>query len=510
VLVEAVNAVPSAPVAAEAAYAVLSAPVAEAAVLAVAANAGLLVVVLVEAVNAVLSAPVAAEAAYAVLSAPVAGGNILLPKLATSLLHFEKAGKHLFFAPNIPNWIVANKNSAILLFSCDGTRTDEEIFSSFNLQGQMREDVIRLFKLALSRGILQGNYPNATTQPSTAPDNFTEVGKGSLRSVHIKLTNECNLRCKYCYATSGKPSDTMSLDVLRRVAKEVAEISESVEYLLSGGEPLLHPHALTFAEAVFSSGNAVHLLTNGVLINNDETARRVAATTNIVKISVDGSTEAIHALSRGKGNLDAVNKAIDLLDRHGANVMVSMTVSKKNMHDLANMSARYGSRLTLQPLFKAGRGKGKTNEALTGEEYYRAMDEVDGIAPMGRVAQVVEGLRGRGVKKCALADREISISETGEVYPCQLLHAPEFLAGNVYTSSLGDIYFTSPVLKKMRSINVDTLDECSKCPIRLICAGGCRARDYYESGSVETVGEFCEYEKLALINGILDSSAFDA
>lgn len=173
------------------------------------------------------------------------------------------------------------------------------------------------------------------------------------------------------------------------------------------------------------------------------------------------------------------------------------------------MSARWGSRLALQPLFKAGRGKGKTNVALTGEEYYRAMDEVENIAPMGNVAAVLEGLRGRGVKKCALADREISISETGDVYPCQLLNAPEFLAGNIHVDSLYDIYFKKPVLPKLRKVNVDTIEECSKCPIRLICAGGCRARDFYESGSIETVGEFCEYEKLAFINGLLDYSTFD-
>jgi len=267
---------------------------------------------------------------------------------------------------------------------------------------------------------------------------------------------------------------------------------------------------LEFAEEVARAGNDVHLLTNGVLIDNDEVARRIAATTKLVKISIDGSTEAIHSISRGKGNFNKVTKAVDLLERNQANVLVAMTVTKKNAHDIANMSARYGSRLTLQPLFKAGRGKGTASMALSGEEYYRAMDDVDSVAPMGNLARVLEGIRGRGVKKCALADREISISETGDVYPCQLLHASEFLAGNILINSLADIYFNSVILRQMRSLNVDAIDGCSRCPIRLICAGGCRARDFYESGSVETAGEFCEYEKLAFINGILKYSNFDA
>lgn len=433
-------------------------------------------------------------------------------QLTNGLLHFEKADKHLFFVPELPNWLVVNSNSAYLLFSCDGTRTVDEICDGVGLHGEMRQDAHALFKEASSRGILIGDLSHQVVEnrPDVCSDKTTNTDQtGLLRSVYLKLTDECNLRCKYCYAGSGKQSETLKIDVLQRIAKEVKEISPSVEYVLTGGEPLIHPHALDFAEDVYALGNSVHLLTNGVLVDTKEIAQRIAAATNLVKISVDGTTEAIHSISRGKNNLRQVEKGIELLIKHGANVRVAMTVTKKNVHDLANMNARWGAYLTLQPLFKIGRGKGKSNIALTGQEYYQAMDEVEKIAPMGNVAAYLERIRGRGVKKCALAEREISISETGNVYPCQLLHVPEFLAGNIHINSVPDIYFNNPILNKVRKVNVDTIDECSMCHIRLICAGGCRARDYYESGSIETVGEFCEYEKLAFINGLLDYTDFD-
>lgn len=433
------------------------------------------------------------------------------PTLSLGLLHFEKAGKHLFFVPDLPNWLVVNSNSAVLLFNCDGKRSADEILNSIGVLDAQRQDAYTLFREAENRGILKDISIPEKNECATSCSHSSSRSdqKGMLRSVYLKLTNECNLRCKYCYAGSGKPSETLTIDTLRRIRKEVSEISNTVEYVLSGGEPLLHPHALDFAEEVFASGNTVQILTNGALITTDDIAQRIAAVTNLVKISVDGSTADIHSITRGKKNFEQVINGIELLIRHGANVQVAMTVTKNNVHDLPNMSARWGSRLVLQPLFKAGRGKGKGNLALTGEQYYHAMDEVENIAPMGNVAAMLEGLRGRGVKKCALADREISISETGDVYPCQLLHAPEFLAGNIHVDSLYDIYFKKPTLPKLRQINVDTIEECSQCPIRLICAGGCRARDYYESGSIETVGEFCEYEKLAFINGLLDYSNFD-
>ena len=108
---------------------------------------------------------------------------------------------------------------------------------------------------------------------------------GMLRSVYLKLTDECNLRCKYCYAGSGKASAILTIDVLRRILKEVSEITKSVEYVLSGGEPLLHLQALDFAEEAFAAGNAVQILTNGALITTDDMARRIAVVTNLVKIS---------------------------------------------------------------------------------------------------------------------------------------------------------------------------------------------------------------------------------
>lgn len=423
-------------------------------------------------------------------------------KLAEGLLHFEKSGKHLFFQPAIPDWIVVNENSAVLLLNCDGSRSASELISDFNIPVNEAVNITKLFEEAHNRGLLDG-----------VKDRERSVNKGvnnKLGAVYLKLTDQCNLRCKYCYAESGRKTEILELPTLRRILREVEEITKTAEIVLSGGEPLLHENALDFAEEVRDSGHDVQLLTNGVLITDDSIAQRISQTTKLVKISIDGSTEEVHSLTRGKGNFSQVNKAVDLLIKHNANVQVAMTVTKKNVHQLAEMSNVYGSRLTLQPLFKAGRGKSKSDWSLTGEEYYHAMDRVENIAPMGNVAKVLESLRGRGVKKCALGDREISISETGDVYPCQLLHDSQFLSGNIYNSSLSDIYNQSTVLNQIRSINVDTISKCSTCEIRLICAGGCRARDFYESGDLRTVGEFCEYEKLAFINGLLDYATFES
>lgn len=426
-------------------------------------------------------------------------------KLADGVIYTEREGKHLFLQPSVPDWLVVNQNGAILLSRCDGRATLAEIVgepaSDF---GNLPNQTQMLFSVALSRGILVDSASTGNGNTGTIPNARPTCDKPILGSVYLKLTNQCNLHCDYCYAQSGKPSDVLSQGDLESIANGVASISRSVEYVLSGGEPLLNPYALDFAEMVKKSGNVVHILTNGTLID-EKNAERISKVADMVKISLDGSSEEVHSATRGKNNFERVIRAIDLLVSLKTNVIVAMTVTRENRSDIPNMVSRFGSRLALQPLFKAGRGQDKGNLSLTGLEYYDALASADGVAPMGMIARTLESIRGRGVRRCALAEREISISETGDVYPCQLLHAAEFKAGNIRELSLAKIYYESPVLNRLRGITVDTLEKCSLCQLRYICGGACRARDFYEVGSIENVGEFCEYEREAFINGILDS-----
>jgi len=422
-------------------------------------------------------------------------------KLADAVVYAERAGKHLFLQPELPDWMVVNQKGAILLSRCDGATMEEVL-------GQAGESAwdqaSTLFAEALARGVLVNisSEPKAETLKIVCRKQREIPQKLSM--VHLKLTNQCNLGCSYCYAQSGKRSDVLSWGDLEMIARDVAALSDSVAYVLSGGEPLLHPSVLNFAEKVGAAGNKVHLLTNGLLVD-DANAKRIAAAVDVVKISLDGSSNAVHAATRGKGNFARVTRAIEMLLNCGANVIVAMTVTRANCNDLAAMVTRYGSRLALQPLFKAGRGSAADDLALTGVEYYRALAAVEGVSPMGAVGAKLNALRGRGVRRCAMAEREISIAETGDAYPCQLLHEERFRAGNMRERSVGEIYAQSPVFARMRQISVDTLEKCSACAVRYLCGGACRARDLFEVGSKELVGEFCAYECEALLSGIFES-----
>ena len=216
----------------------------------------------------------------------------------------------------------------------------------------------------------------------------------------------------------------------------------------------------------------------------------------------------MNALTRGNNTSKAAVKAFDLLEAENANVFMNMTVTKTNLHNIGNMVQRYGERLSFQPLFKAGLAKDENENAISGDEYYEALASVEGVNPLSKKGDLITLYRGTGISKCPLADGDVSISETGDVYPCQTLYEPEFKGGNIKEKSLFEIYNNSSAFKPLRRLPVENLEGCSTCAVRRLCGGSCRARAYHETGDITVSGQFCDYERRAIIDGILENSVF--
>ena len=59
-------------------------------------------------------------------------------------------------------------------------------------------------------------------------------------TVIMKPTNQCNLRCKYCYhADNGYDKEKMTDQVLEKAIAVTAPFFKKVEYNWHGGEPLI-------------------------------------------------------------------------------------------------------------------------------------------------------------------------------------------------------------------------------------------------------------------------------
>lgn len=109
------------------------------------------------------------------------------------------------------------------------------------------------------------------------------------------------------------------------------------------------------------------------------------------------------------------------------------------------------------------------------------------------------------VLKCALGDAEVSISSSGDVYPCQLLHYSAFKIGNIKEQSFAEIY-DSEKMKQFKMHTADCIKKCKECDFKLLCGGACQARHFSETGSLDIAGNFCEYEQNGIIDGLISSA----
>lgn len=311
----------------------------------------------------------------------------------------EKEGKFLFLNPSIPEWIVANSNGATALKFCNGKRTIEEINGILSkLAGRDTTDEVQKFFQNIASQSPRF-FSSETENPSYQPYD--------LHIIHLNLTNKCNLKCIYCYADERSESKTpLQFKDYINIIDSVNNINKNAEIVLTGGEPLLASYAVDVAEYAKKTGNQVHILSNGTLIDED-TAKQLAQVSDLIKISLDGSTPEINDFHRGKGSLHKVLKAVELLLRHNAPLKISMTVTRENIGDIKAMVSRFGSLLSFAPLFKAGRAKTNKRLTITGRQYYKALFSTKGVNPLSHLCSSLDKAKKQKIMKCAIGDAEI-------------------------------------------------------------------------------------------------------
>lgn len=420
-------------------------------------------------------------------------------KLPTDIKKIEKEDRILFFNPNIPSWLVTNQNGAFLLSLCDGNNSVSDIVDALAETNGI--DEANKAKHFFDEAIVSGIFEDPVS--STIP---IKQEKQKLSLVQLSVSSNCNLNCKYCYATDrveNKYPKMVLYDYIN-VVDDITSFSEGVEFTITGGEPLLNKDVFKIAQYIRSKHSSVDILTNGTLISSSN-IDDIKHSFDKVSISLDGSTKEKHEFFRGNGSYNKTMAAIDLLNKNGVPCRLSMTVNRLNIHDVEDMAAKFGSQLSFQPLFPAGNAK-KSDEdlSITGKEYYEALKNASGVNPMAYCESTLSAARQKRRCKCAVGGSELSISETGDIYPCQLLHYPQFLIGNIHKDKISELYMTSRIIKQCSEMVVDNIEGCSTCFLKYVCGGACRARAFHECGDVLSCGSFCEYEKLSFVNGIFE------
>jgi MoaA/NifB/PqqE/SkfB family radical SAM enzyme len=163
-----------------------------------------------------------------------------------------------------------------------------------------------------------------TLSPSPSP---------SLRYLELQITDRCNLRCQHCYIGEGKKED-LSFEKTEQILREFEDI-QGLRLLLSGGEPLLHPHFWKINQILPDYAFRSILLSNGTLIT-EEVAQKLQV--HEVQVSLDGMKEG-HESLRGKGTFEKALRAIENLQTAHIQVSIATMIHQKNLKEFSELSS---------------------------------------------------------------------------------------------------------------------------------------------------------------------------
>lgn len=168
-------------------------------------------------------------------------------------------------------------------------------------------------------------------------------GLRDLRSLHVILTSQCNLRCAYCYQ-NAKRSRRMPWKTLRTALDLILHSErDDVRIYFSGGEPLLEfpmiRRAVEHVENVRPAGTLVryYLSTNGTLLT-EKIASFLEKHRFHMQLSMDGDATAQEM--RAPGTFRALDRKLDRLrkrhpDFFRERLWIAVTVTPASLSHLA-------------------------------------------------------------------------------------------------------------------------------------------------------------------------------
>jgi radical SAM protein with 4Fe4S-binding SPASM domain len=324
------------------------------------------------------------------------------------------------------------------------------------------------------------------------------------------ITRRCNLKCIHCYSDSDAreyPGE-LNLDQCRDVIDDLADFGVPA-LLLSGGEPLIHPHFYEIAGYAREKGLRLTLSTNGTLIGPEAARKLKDLGFSYVGISLDGIGET-HDRFRGKsGAFEKAVAAFRNCKAVGQKVGLRLTLSRQNIADLDGIldfiEREDIERVCFYHLVYSGRGSGMVD--VTHDDTRMAIDKildrtaqwaasgkprevltvdqpVDGAYLYMRMRQenperaeeVLKLLNWNGGGKNSSGTGIGNIDTQGNVHPDQFWQS--LTLGNVKTRRFSEIWRDreNPTLAALRDRNAHLTGKCATCRYLGICGGGFRVR----------------------------------
>ena len=328
--------------------------------------------------------------------------------------------------------------------------------------------------------------------------NRTAIPFGSPLFVMLKpVGSRCNLACRYCYYLDKVRHEEMSDELLDEFIRQYLEAQTQPEVLFTwhGGEPLLRPISF-YQKAMqmqqrYAHGRTIDncLQTNGTLITK-EWCQFFHDNHFLIGISIDGPQDmhdAYRLSPRQQSSWQQVMHAIDMLNQYDVMWNAMATVN----HLTADEPQRFyrffreiGCQfLQFTPVVERQHGKVadfSVSPRQWGNFLCGVFDEWV-LQDIGEVyVQLFEATLANWVGEapglCSmspLCGRCAAMESNGDVYSCDHFVFPEYLLGNIRTSTLTSLLYGECQQQFGRNKSETLSRQCRECPFLFACHGEC-------------------------------------
>lgn len=354
-------------------------------------------------------------------------------------------------------------------------------------------------------------------------NNFNYNNENIVKALCLHVAHDCNLRCKYCFASQGDFKGErllMPLEVGKKALEFIVNSSgnrKNLEVDFFGGEPLMNFEVVKDLVAYGRELEKNHnkrfrftITTNGVLLDEDKMEFINENMDNIV-LSLDGRKEVndnMRTTVGGKGSYDIiVPKFIEMADKRGdKDYFVRGTFTSNNLDFTRDALEFYNlgfKKISIEPVVTDPKEEYAIKEEHLDtilNEYEEFSKEYIKIKKMDKDFTffhfMIDLNQGPCLIKratgCGAGSEYMAVTPEGDLYPChQFVGNDDFKLGDVFNGVIN-----SDIREKFKQSNVFSKEECKTCWARFYCSGGCHANAYNTNKDITKPYKIgCEMEK---------------
>ena len=344
-----------------------------------------------------------------------------------------------------------------------------------------------------------------------------------VKALCLHVSHDCNLRCKYCFASQGDfkgKRELMSVEVGKKALEFLVQNSgnrRNLEVDFFGGEPLMNfgvvKELVTYGRSLekeYNKNFRFTLTTNCVLLN-DEIIDYLNENMSNVVLSIDGRksvNDEMRPTTNGKGSYDIIVPKIKrFIEKRGdKDYYIRGTFTSENLdfsEDVLDFYRNGFKKTSMEPVVTDQKEPyairpehveriKKEYEKLS-KEYIKIKKKDDDFLFFHFMIDLDQGpcLIKRAIG-CGAGCEYLAVTPKGDLYPChQFVGEEQFKVGNVFEGVT-----KTDLREEFKKSNVFNKKDCQECWAKFYCSGGCHANSYYNTGDINGVFEIgCELER---------------